>query len=581
MSDQSLIKAFQRTLEEFKFKNPSSFSENFAIARFKKKFQVPSRESEALLKEECWNNWIEFDMNLPSSRGYFYEVFQKNPTFWYNVKERIRKTIRPFTCSDKVEFSTGSTFTPTRGRNSVEAKLASFSWDCTDTNLEYFARVCYRNNALKKAARHQWVYFNKSRGFSIKRSEAYLYRYAKGNPIKGKSIGFRIFELKLRLFLSTVRGSRFVSIPKNNENRRPINIEPFCNVVVQKQIGDHLRNCLRRSLNVDLDTLAMKHYSRISDSDVATIDLKNASDAFSLALCEFLLPEHFYKVLLDVRSPMILGPDKSYHIIKKISAMGNGFTFELMSLILNCVCQELDPEATVFGDDIIISNTRAPELIPLLRDMGLVVNEQKSFISSKFRESCGGNFHDDEGYIRSYDFLYPHTVNDCVVIYNKAQRLSIYPNFARLRDTLYRHIPLALRGGAHGECEIQLDLHSKRATTVNGYDDAADLSNFFCAKSKHQHIEIPARLHKRIKRKLKDLCLPSKYLVFEGYTSKNRLRSQTVDNLSSHLHWAKYLMYLYSGRRTDDVISGSTTWARTRFITVGDRTFRLSSLLKQ
>lgn len=580
MEIQSLIKAFQKELSKFDTnQTTTSFSESFSLKRFAKKYQVPDPSINQRLSKECWDNWIKFDHGLPKGDKHFYDVFQKNPTFWYNVRRKIRKNVLPVVYNSKVDFSPGSTFTPTHGHNSVEAKLASLYWDCTDANFDAFARIAYHNNALKKAIRHKWSYFYKSKGYNFRECERVLFRHVIDNPIIGKSIGFRIFSLKLRFVLPECRGSRFVSIPKNNETRRPINIEPFCNVVVQKQIGADLRKQLKRIFQVDLDTLADTHKVRISNSNVATIDLKNASDAISLALCKFLLPPKLFKQLLDARSPYIYEDEQGYHLVNKISAMGNGFTFELMTLILTFVCRELDPTATVFGDDIIIAKDQARALISFLNDMGFVVNESKSFIDGPFRESCGGNYHDEEGYIKSFDFLYPENIHDCVVIYNKVRELALcYASFKKLERELFRKIPPALRGGALGDAEMLIQQH--KTQTAVGRVEQSGLSSYFCTGTKAKFgVKIEPQKFKKLKRKLSSLGIEARPTIFIGFTSEVDRRSGTIDDMISHLHWSKYLMYLYAGRKADDIITGSTTWVEDHYVTVDERTFRLSSLI--
>jgi hypothetical protein len=78
--------------------------------------------------------------------------------------------------------------------------------------------------------------------------------------------------------------------------------------------------------------------------------------------------------------------------------MGNGFTFELESLIFWSVakaCSELlnlESEVSVYGDDIIIDSRGYDLLTRSLSELGFFVNSEKSFSSGPFRESCGADW---------------------------------------------------------------------------------------------------------------------------------------------------------------------------------------------
>ena len=72
-----------------------------------------------------------------------------------------------------------------------------------------------------------------------------------------------------------------------------------------------------------------------------------------------------------------------------VSSMGNGFTFELMSLILLGVTRFYSANSSVFGDDIIVPLDVAPEVVEAITGLGFLVNKRKSFFDGITRESCG------------------------------------------------------------------------------------------------------------------------------------------------------------------------------------------------
>lgn len=572
METESLIKAFRKVLSDF---NPnratSDFPENFAIARFFKKYQEPNSTLTSHLKQKCWDDWLEFDSSLPKNTSHFYNVFQKNPKYWFEVRRNLSQELRRISLGGNVEFSPGSTFTKSDGKNSIEFKLSGLQWDCTYDNFDNFAKVCYKHNALKKAARVRWNVYLRRKGWSPSGVNQTLYEEFKGcSPSK---LGFKIFKWKLQHIVEFQHGSRFSSVPKNNETRRPINIEPFCNVVVQKLIGSDLRSQLKRIFEIDLDTLSDIHRKRISDNNIATIDLKSASDSISIELCRFLLPKYIFDMLWTARSPMILGSDGSYHLVNKISAMGNGFTFELMTLILTFMCRQLDASSSVFGDDIIIAKDSAQFLIERLEDVGFVVNTEKSFITGPFRESCGGNYHDSFGYIESFDFLYPEDIHDCVIIYNKTRRLSYkYDSFKLLERELYRHIPSTLRGIPDHDLKNSsiLSFLSEGIERLHG---SPELSNYFRTGYSKKSGTPPSE---GVTEACKKLQIKPRTIVI-GFEPRLEERSRCLHHLQTR-HYAKYLMYLHAGRRTKDVITGSVRYVVAYFIVADKRVFRLKNL---
>lgn len=545
---QSTIRAFNKVLSQFtQTESNRGFSEEFAFRRLQKKFEEPNASKSESRKSQCWDNWLSDDRRLHN--------IHLPPGEWYSARSVLHRVTSG--CSFRsVEFPKGSEFTSTRGSNSIEARLCSSDWTCTYDNFEAFAKICYRHKALKRAAARRYDSWFLKRGFveSRRESENRLFRRFREFSPRSR-IGFDIFSWKLSQIVTFTHGSRFATVPKNNEKDRPINIEPFGNILVQRSIGIHLRKILEESFGTNLDTLADEHRRRIADDTVATIDLKNASDSIALSLVEFLFPKHVVDQIMNARSAFILGPDGNYHQARKVSSMGNGFTFELMTLILTAVCRVLDPCASVFGDDIIIAKDKAPRLIELLNSVGFVVNEEKSFIEGPFRESCGANYHDDHGYIESYDFLWNHNIHDCIVTANKVSRLArIYPSFQELSRNLQRTIPVALRGGYRSDLmdTNYVDI-LKSGATVPGRSNPIFSSYFHTGEKK-------GNVQPRVKLKpiLKNLHLRSEDVSwFYGFEYKPTLRSDTVSHLSAKRHWAKYEMYLFSGRVAKDTKTGS------------------------
>jgi len=571
---ESTIRAYQGILPGFKFTKPESLSEEFAQKRYLKKMEVPSSSRNSDRKEACWLSFLRNDERLP------HEIVLPSPE-WYKARHECHKAFKGRIFRPVFDgFGPGSSFEPTRGQNSVEARLASNKWSCTKDAFEQFAHIVYHTAALKKAYRKRYDRWFRKGSFreSMREADVLLYKTYASTHTSKRDISWNIFLWKLERVTTFVEGSRFTSIPKNNEKDRPINIEPFGNLLVQRSIGTYIRATLREYFKVDLDFQQDYHRAMIKYR-VSTIDLSDASDSVSIALCKFFLPEWLFRELMQARSPFLLGKDKVYHNLKKISSMGNGFTFELMTLILLSLCRVLDPDASVFGDDIIVSNTVANRVVELLAEVGFQVNLSKTFINSPFRESCGANYHEDEGYIDSFDFKYPVDIMDCVHIHNKAYYLGLkYPSFNLLWKTLYRSTPKPLRGGPVSFIPPGTFENKPRADWAVTSPRGVDLVNYFIDPSPKKPTSV--RNKAKIERVAKNWQYPVDSIYsFIGFSWKPKLRSPSRVMLHPRRHWAKYLMYLHGCRRVDDIITSDGGWAKVTYLEVGGAVYRASSLL--
>jgi len=204
----------------------------------------------------------------------------------------------------------------------------------------------------------------------------------------------------LKSTFQEVDGCRIVTVPKSAKTDRTIAIEPRGNMFLQKGVGGFLRSRLSR-VGVDLDDqgvnqrLAQEAYRQ----GLATLDLKAASDSVSRELIYELLPLEWASYLDDLRSKFGFLPNGDRIEFEKFSSMGNGFTFELESLVFWAAlssCSEVDKgsEGTiaVYGDDLICDASTAPLVIHLLSELGFEINSEKSFVSGPFYESCGRHY---------------------------------------------------------------------------------------------------------------------------------------------------------------------------------------------
>jgi hypothetical protein len=202
---------------------------------------------------------------------------------------------------------------------------------------------------------------------------------------------------------SVVAGSKLGFVPKNAKTDRAICTEPLVNSVYQNAIGEVLTRKLRRvGCNLRDQTrnqqLALK--GSITGA-LATIDLSAASDTISQAVVLDLLPPEWFELLDSTRSHHYTYEGGTYYF-HKFSSMGNGFTFGLESLIFLAltlaVCEHLGlpktavQDVSVYGDDIIAPVEAVGLLTEVFSYYGFTINQDKSFSSGPFRESCGRDY---------------------------------------------------------------------------------------------------------------------------------------------------------------------------------------------
>ncbi len=189
------------------------------------------------------------------------------------------------------------------------------------------------------------------------------------------------------------------TVPKNAKTHRVIAKEPRGNGFLQKGIGAHIRRRLRRvGINLDDQTANQNGAKSAYSEQLATLDLKAASDSMPIELVYELLPLDWAFALDAVRSHKAKMPNGETITLQKFSSMGNGFTFELETLVFWAISSAVvaskssGDRVLVYGDDIIVPSAHADEVVQQLAFIGFSVNEDKSFITGNFYESCGKHY---------------------------------------------------------------------------------------------------------------------------------------------------------------------------------------------
>lgn len=213
--------------------------------------------------------------------------------------------------------------------------------------------------------------------------------------------GWAAIESDRGLPLRTVGANEYFTVPKSGLTDRSCCKEAVVNVAYQLAVGRCLRGRARKCLNIDLNLGAELHVLRAREGamygHLATLDMSSASDRWARELVRYLVPEDWGILLDDLRATHTSFGGKRLYL-EKFSSMGNGFTFELETILFatlaHVVMEEegLSGEILCYGDDLIVPSSMAIPLIAALQQVGHKPNQKKSFLEGPFRESCGGDF---------------------------------------------------------------------------------------------------------------------------------------------------------------------------------------------
>ena len=232
-----------------------------------------------------------------------------------------------------------------------------------------------------------------------------------------------------------VKGNRFTTVPKDAKTNRAIAAEPSINIFFQLGLAAQLRRHLK-NVGIDLDYGQIVHGQVAREASIrghlATLDLSNASDTLASSLVSLLLPQAWAEALSDLRSPSSQ-VEGTWVRLEKFSSMGNGFTFELETLVFAALCAAtcqvnsipitIGKDLLVYGDDMIVPTTSYRAVKSVLEFFGFSLNAKKSFSEGPFRESCGADFWNGMP-VRSH-FLkeFPNEPQDWIAVANGIRRV--------------------------------------------------------------------------------------------------------------------------------------------------------------
>lgn len=244
---------------------------------------------------------------------------------------------------------------------------------------------------------------SRARKFSLTDVSPEFEKYARGLLAEYPlwACGLADADLPVCPMLTPVPGGRFSTVPKDSTTDRSIMIEPTINSWFQQGVGAMIRSRLKR-VGVDLDDQSLNQrlaqLGSLTD-DLATVDLSSASDLISIELVRFLVPSEWF-FWLDITRSKRVRIKGEWVELQKFSSMGNGFTFDLESLIFYALAWAVTVKegfnpfwVNTFGDDIVIPSGCYSSLVSLFDSIGFAVNLSKSFSKGPFRESCGKDYH--------------------------------------------------------------------------------------------------------------------------------------------------------------------------------------------
>lgn len=275
------------------------------------------------------------------------------------------------------------------------------------------------------------------------------------------------------------RVSKLVFVPKNITKLRSISMEPATLQYLQQgcmkslysyfKVQPLLRNILKLQDQHQNKSFA---YTGSITNDYATIDLSHASDSVNWKMTKqvFKRVPKLLKWLVCTRSTHTQLPTGEVLALAKFAPMGSALCFPIESLIFAAIaklsvllsreaCADRDDltglrssirNITVYGDDIILPTYAAKLCIEILESFGFSPNNEKSYLSGPFKESCGGNYFCGCD-ITPVKFHPEFSMNSVMGVSPEAySALSSYANLAYVRGLTYLRlycIKLIFEGG--------------------------------------------------------------------------------------------------------------------------------------
>lgn len=201
------------------------------------------------------------------------------------------------------------------------------------------------------------------------------------------------------------------TVPKNFDSDRVICYSTTGRAWVAQGIREKLLICMKASKYWDLFNIEDQTKNRrlASTNGFATIDSSAASDAivrfhmslFPEAVREDILRWCAYGFVNDKRqlySCCMMGFAPTFNILSilelAMTIVGVEYCYFWMSSTDKRKYSRYRSKIAIEGDDIVVHSAFAPTVVDTLKTFGFTVNESKTFIGTKYTESCGGEYWD-------------------------------------------------------------------------------------------------------------------------------------------------------------------------------------------
>jgi hypothetical protein len=230
-------------------------------------------------------------------------------------------------------------------------------------------------------------------------------------------LGFKSEELEMVsiVYSDNEQPVRVTPVPKTLKGPRIIAIEPCCMQYAQQGIRRALYRLIeshwrtRGHINFHDQSVNQSLATKASISGrLATIDLSDASDRVPIgyALQMFRSNPDLKDAIEACRSTRAEMPDGRIIPLRKFASMGSALCFPVEAMYFYTICvvallrrlnlpvsarnvNRVSRHVWVYGDDIIVPARYAATVLEHLRKYNCKVNERKTFLTGRFRESCG------------------------------------------------------------------------------------------------------------------------------------------------------------------------------------------------
>jgi hypothetical protein len=366
-------------------------------------YSCPSKFRDDYLCSELLSKFDSFDLDIDRSKLAI-EKFLAAEKHCEQTNSRLSSRYEPGCLSP---YSPESFIWTARGK--IARLLGPLNWDeCS----QYFGFGPGASTSLRRNRSEAYFKFGVAKPHTTEANSVLAYTAIRSVPrwynylscLAGRDpdeLSLEPIWKQIDSLLTIVPGNRITTVPKSAKIDRVIAIEPDLNMYIQKGIGGVIRSRLKR-VGIDLNDQSRNQRLALEGSTsnkLCTIDLSAASDSISLELCRLLLPDDWFLAIKQSRSPVGTLPDGKLLTYHKVSSMGNGFTFELESLLFWALASSVvtlltpaDRRLAIYGDDIIMSSSISHTYLWLLKFVGFTANEDKTFIDGPFRESCGKHY---------------------------------------------------------------------------------------------------------------------------------------------------------------------------------------------